>query len=66
MRGFWQKTLSLFLDVKSLLGIRDEAFVCNEPPLCGEKCRRERLLTSYRQVKAAFLVIFKKWPLVQF
>lgn len=30
VRGFWQKSLSLFLEVKSLLGIREEVlFVMN-------------------------------------
>lgn len=56
MRGFWQKTLSLFLDVKSLLGIREEAlFVMNLHYV--RRSAHETLRPCYSRVKAAFLVL---------
>lgn len=38
VRGFWQKTLSLFLDIKSLLGIRVEALFVMNLHYVGGKC----------------------------
>lgn len=55
VRGFWQKTLMLFLDVRSLLGIREVTLFVMNFYYVG-KSAHETLLTSCSQVKAAFLV----------
>lgn len=55
MRGFWQKKLLLFLDVKSLLGIREEALFVMNLHYVGRSAH-EMLRTCYRQVTTAFLV----------
>ena len=55
MRGFWQLMLTLFWDVRSLLGIREEALFVMNLYYVG-KSAHETLLTSRSQLKATFLV----------
>lgn len=59
MRGFWQKMRSLFLDVKSLSGIREEALFVMNLYYVGKRAH-ETLLTCFSQVKGAFLVFYNE------